>query len=86
MFRALCAHHQEAKLYYAASGIVTPVGGRPVHRLGEDSTANKTKQNASNLSFVCVRKIYIPRRFYQVVFFYYRFFRTVLRDSCKLLP
>ena len=34
MFRALCAHHQEAKLYYTASGIVTPVGGRPVHRLG----------------------------------------------------
>jgi len=31
MFRALCAHHQEVKLYYTASGIVTPVGGRPVH-------------------------------------------------------
>jgi len=36
MFRALCAHHQEVKLYYTASGIVTPVGGRPVHRLRED--------------------------------------------------
>jgi len=24
-------------LYYAASGIVTPVGGHPVHRLREDS-------------------------------------------------
>jgi len=23
MFRALCAHHQEIKLYYTASGIVT---------------------------------------------------------------
>jgi len=23
MFRALCAHHQEVKLYYAASGIIT---------------------------------------------------------------
>jgi len=23
MFRALCAHHQEVKLYYTASGIVT---------------------------------------------------------------
>ena len=32
MFRALCAHHQEVKLYYTASGIITPVGGRPVHR------------------------------------------------------
>jgi len=27
-----------SKLYYAASGIITPVGGRPVHRLGEDCT------------------------------------------------
>ena len=36
MFRALCAHHQEVRLYYTASGIVTPVGGRPVHRLRED--------------------------------------------------
>ena len=31
MFRALCAHHQRSKLYYTASGIITPVGGRPVH-------------------------------------------------------
>jgi len=23
-------------LYYTASGIITPVGGRPVHRLRED--------------------------------------------------
>jgi len=32
MFRALCAHHQEVKLYYTASGIITIVGGRPVHQ------------------------------------------------------
>ena len=31
------AHHQEVKLYYTASGIITPVGGRPVHRLRESS-------------------------------------------------
>jgi len=32
-----CAHHQEVKLYYTASGIITlSVGGRPVHRLRED--------------------------------------------------
>jgi len=37
MFRALCAHHQVVKLCYTASGIITPVGGRPVHRLREDS-------------------------------------------------
>jgi len=26
---------RRSKLYYTASGIITPVGGRPVHRLGE---------------------------------------------------
>ena len=30
MFRALCVHHQEVRIYYTATGIVTPVGGRPV--------------------------------------------------------
>ena len=25
------------KLYYTTSGIITPVGGRPVHRLREDT-------------------------------------------------
>jgi len=28
--------NRRSKLYYAASGIITPVGGRPVHRLRED--------------------------------------------------
>jgi len=32
MFRALCAHHQEVKIVYTASGTVTHVRGRPVHR------------------------------------------------------
>ena len=36
MYRALCAHHQHVKLYYTASGIITTVGGRPVHKLRED--------------------------------------------------
>jgi len=26
-----------SNLYYSASGIITPVGGRPVHRLREDN-------------------------------------------------
>ena len=26
-----CAHRQEGKLYYTASGIIKPIGGRPVH-------------------------------------------------------
>ena len=25
---------RRSKLYYSASGIITPVGGRPVHRFG----------------------------------------------------
>jgi len=40
MFRTLCAHHQEVKIVYTASGIITPVGGRPVQRLGEDSESS----------------------------------------------
>ena len=35
MFRALYAHHQEVKILL--SDIITPVGGRPVHRLRADS-------------------------------------------------
>ena len=31
---------RRSKLYYTASGIITPVGGRPVHRLREDSSLN----------------------------------------------
>ena len=27
---------RRSKLYYTASGIITPVGGRPVHRFRED--------------------------------------------------
>jgi len=38
MLRALCAHHQEVKLYYTASGIVTPVGGCPM-RTGRPPTS-----------------------------------------------
>ena len=36
-FEHCCAHHQGSKLYYTEFGIITPVGGRPVHRLREDS-------------------------------------------------
>ena len=31
---------RRSKLYYTASGIITPIGGRPVHRLKEDSSFN----------------------------------------------
>ena len=36
MFRAHVLIIRRAKLYYTVSGIITPIGGRPVHRLGED--------------------------------------------------
>ena len=32
---------RRSKLYYTASGIITPVGGRPVHRLREESYLNR---------------------------------------------
>ena len=31
---------RRSKLYHTASGIITPVGGRPVHRLKEESSLN----------------------------------------------
>jgi len=50
MFRALCAHHQEVKLYYTAFGIITPVGGRPVCRLREDwSSLNLRRSSQRSL-------------------------------------
>jgi len=34
----ICSSSGGQKLYYTASGIITPIGGRPVHRLREEST------------------------------------------------
>ena len=41
LYASTCFEHyvliiRRSKLYYTASGIVKPVGGHPVHRLGED--------------------------------------------------
>ena len=36
MFRAHVLIVRRAKLYYTVSGIITPIGGRPVHRLREE--------------------------------------------------
>ena len=36
MFQAQVLIVRRPKLYYTASGIITPIGGRPVHRLRED--------------------------------------------------
>ena len=37
MFRAHVLIVRRAKLYYTASGIITPIDGRPVHRLRKES-------------------------------------------------
>jgi len=37
-----------SKLYYTASGII-PVGGRPVHRLREDSSGDFDHQGQLNI-------------------------------------
>ena len=39
MFRAHVLIVRRAKLYYTVSGIITPIGGRPVHRLRDDSVS-----------------------------------------------
>ena len=44
LYACTCFEHyvliiRRSKLYYTAFGIVTPVGGRPVHRLREDFCA-----------------------------------------------
>ena len=36
MFRVHVLIFRRAKLYYTVSGIITPIGGCPVHRLRED--------------------------------------------------
>jgi len=50
MFRALFDHHEEVKkLYYAASGIITPVRDRPVRRLRESSLNLRTGRSATGV-------------------------------------
>ena len=49
LYASTCFEHyvliiRKSKLYYTASGIVTPVGGRPVHRL-RDYTEMHGQQN-----------------------------------------
>ena len=38
---------RRSKLYYTASGIITPVGGRPVHRLRADCARDDHLQSAT---------------------------------------
>ena len=44
LYASTCFEHyvliiMRSKFYYTASGIITPVGGHPVHRLREESDA-----------------------------------------------
>ena len=39
-FEHMCSSSGGQKLYYTVSGIITPIGGRPVHRLREESSLN----------------------------------------------
>ena len=38
---------RRSKLYYTASGIITPVGGRPVYRLREDCAGDGRLQSVT---------------------------------------
>ena len=44
MFQAHVLIVRRAKLYITVSGIITPIGGRPVHRLGEERTGTVLSQ------------------------------------------
>jgi hypothetical protein len=55
-----CAHHQEVKLYCTASGIITPIGGRPVHGLREDSSVHGTATYRFDDTRGCVMQFGLP--------------------------
>ena len=61
MFRALLAHHQEVKIVCKASGIITPVGGRPVHGLREDFSqpVHRTATYKCDDTGCCIYNFYI---------------------------
>ena len=60
-FRALCAHHQEVKIVYTASGIITPVGGRPVHKLSEvfSQPVHRTATYSCDNTRCCIYNFYL---------------------------
>ena len=47
MFRAHVLIIRRSKLHYTASGIITPIGGRPVHRLREDCPSQPVHETAT---------------------------------------
>jgi len=47
-------------LYYTASGIITPVGGRPVHRLREDSLTDMHGQQNKKKNLTSMQHVRVP--------------------------
>jgi len=52
LYVSTCFEHyvliiRKSNLYYTVSGIITPIGGRPVHRLREDSLSQPVHRTAT---------------------------------------
>ena len=61
---------RRSKLYYTASGIITPVGGRPVHRLREERRERKKKKKKKSTLNMCSGRppigVMIPGSVYRI--------------------
>ena len=51
---------RRAKLYCTVSGIITPVGGRPVHKLREDWTVHGTATYRCDDTRGCIVQFWPP--------------------------
>ena len=67
MFRAQVLIVRRPKLYYTASGIITPIGGRPVDRLREGSMdpvlsqpVHRTATYRCNDTRDCIVQFWLP--------------------------
>ena len=49
-FEHMCSSSGGQKLYYTVSGIITPVGGRPEHRLREESSLHLILKETVHIS------------------------------------
>ena len=64
MFRAYVLIVRRAKLYYTVSGIITPIGGRPVHRLREEYIITAALRDAFFQVFPKLLLINVNSKFY----------------------
>ena len=61
MFRAHVLIIRRSEFHYTASGIITPIGGHPVHRLREDSQpVHKTATNRYDDTRGCIMQFWPP--------------------------